>query len=185
MTPPFRVAAQEKRARFVDAYLSTLDGVQSARAAGYVGSHLDRRALLLLQHKWVSAEIARRRAIQIAQANLSAVRVLEELRRLAFVDARDFFREDGTLKPLAELTPEQGACVASFEIVVKNAAAGDGMQDIVHKLKFWDKTRALNDLARHFALLVDKVQVSAGDGLAAAIAEGRIRAAARNRKARE
>lgn len=182
MTKP-RAAAQEKRARFVDAYLETLNGAQSAARAGYVGTHLDRRAGLLLAHPWVSAAIARRRAIQIEQADLSAVRVLEELRRLAFVDARDFFRADGTLKPLGELTPEQSACVASFEVVIKNTAAGDGVQDKVHKLKFWDKTKALNDLARHFALLVDKVQVSAGDGLAAAIAEGRQRAAARNRTA--
>jgi len=102
---------------------------------------------------------------QIAKADLSATRVLEELRRLAMVDARSFWDDSGNLKPIKDLTPEQGSCLAGFEAVIKNAAAGDGVTDTVHKIKFWDKPRALEALAKHFALLTDVVKVTADNEL--------------------
>ena len=79
-------------------------------------------------HVGVAQAIRAGQATQLAKADLSAARVLEELRRIAFVDARDFWRSAGTLKPVGELTAEQGACLASFEAIIKNAAAGDNKQ---------------------------------------------------------
>src|SRR5438874_1730402 len=54
-------------------------------------------------------------------ATLSAARVLEEIKTLALVDMRGFFDEAGNLKPVHLLTPEQGACLAGFEVIKKNA----------------------------------------------------------------
>ena len=102
----------------------------------------------------------------IERAALTAARVLEEYRRLAFVDARDFWSTDGTLKPIHELTAEQGSALAGFEAIIKNAQAGDGVTDLVHKIKFWDKTRALEALAKHFGLVPDKVEMTVTDGAA-------------------
>jgi hypothetical protein len=42
--------------------------------------------------------------------------------------------------------------------MVKNAAAGDGKTDVIHKVKLWDKVRALELLAKHFALLVERTE---------------------------
>jgi len=39
-------------------------------------------------------------------------------------------------------------------------AAGDGHTDTIHKMKFWPKVHALDLLAKHFALLVEKVDVT-------------------------
>lgn len=69
--------------------------------------------------------------------------MLDELRRLALVDARSFWDGEGRLKKPSELTPEQGAALAGFEVLIKNAKAGDGQTDEIHKIKLWDKTRAL------------------------------------------
>ncbi len=96
------------------------------------------------------------------QEELTAKRVLEELRRLAFADIRGLFTEEGNLKPLHTLTPEQAAAIASFEIVTKNVTAGDGHVDTVCKIKAWDKTRSLEMLAKHFALLTEKIEHSGG-----------------------
>jgi hypothetical protein len=46
--------------------------------------------------------------------------------------------------------------------VKKNATAGDGVIDTIHKFKVWDKPKALSDLAKHFGLLVDKVEITSG-----------------------
>jgi hypothetical protein len=44
---------------------------------------------------------------------------------VSLADVRDFFDEDGNLRPVSQWTPEMGRLVSSMEIVVKNAAGGD------------------------------------------------------------
>jgi len=100
---------------------------------------------------------ARERVIQAA--GLTAARVLEEYRRLAFADTRAFFDEHGNAKAIKDLTAEQGSQLAGFEVLIKNAKAGDGVQDTIHKFRLWDKTRALEALAKHFGLLVERVEM--------------------------
>jgi hypothetical protein len=60
-------------------------------------------------------------------------------------DERDITR----LKKPRELTAEQDAVLASFEVLIKNAKAGDGQIHEIHKIKLWDKTHALEALAKH------------------------------------
>jgi len=93
---------------------------------------------------------------------LTAVRVLEELRRLAFSDVGVLFDESGKLKPIHSMTKEERSAIAGLEVIVKNAEAGDGHTDTVHKVKVWDKVRALESLAKHFGLLTEKVEHSGG-----------------------
>ena len=42
-----------------------------------------------------------------------------------------------------------GAAVASVEVIIKNAKAGEGHTDAVHKIRFNSKTRALEVLCKH------------------------------------
>lgn len=95
---------------------------------------------------------------QLAKADLTAVRVLEEMRRLAFSDVRQLFDEQGNLRPIHTLTPEQSACIAGLEVIIKNAKAGDGVTDTVHKVKVWDKPKVLDMLGKHFGILTEQVQ---------------------------
>ena len=98
------------------------------------------------------------------------------------VDLRGFFDEDGNIKSVKDLTAEQGACLSGFEVIIKNAEAGDGITDTVHKFKVWDKTRALEMLARHFKLLTDVVQVESSEASLAELAKGTRRATADRQK---
>lgn len=98
----------------------------------------------------------------LASEGLSAARVLEEYARLAFFDTRSFFDDAGNLKPLRDLTPEQGAALAGVEVIIKNAKAGDGATDTVHKIKLWDKTKALDSLAKHFGILKETLEHTGG-----------------------
>ena len=81
---------------------------------------------------------------------------------------------------MQDLTAEQGACLSSFEVIIKNAAAGDGIVDTIHKIKVWAKTRALEMLAKHFKLLTDVVQFETTDEALLRLDGGRARSA--NRK---
>lgn len=107
------------------------------------------------------AKEAAQRAYVKSEA-LTAQRVLEELRRLAFSDVGTLFDENGKLRPMHTMTREERAAIAGLEVIVKNAEAGDGHTDTVHKVKVWDKVRALEQLAKHFGLLTEKVEHSGG-----------------------
>jgi phage terminase small subunit len=151
-----------KQARFVGEYLKDLNATQAAIRAGYSERAARQAGYQLLTNSDVAIAVQQGQARQLESAELSAARVLEEYRRLAFSDIRSFFDEQGNLKPIHQLTPEQGSCLASMEVIIKNAEAGDGQTDRVHKFRVWDKTKALTDLAKHFALLTEKVEHSGG-----------------------
>jgi phage terminase small subunit len=147
-----------KQARFVAEYLIDLNAKQAAVRAGYSEKTAASQGARLLTNVEVAQAVAAGKSKQLETADLSATRVLEEMRRLAMVDLRGFFDEHGNLKPIKDLTADQGAALASFEVIKKNAEAGDGLVDTVHKFKVWDKTRALEMLAKHFGLLVEKME---------------------------
>jgi len=58
-------------------------------------------------------------------------------------------------------------------------AAGEG---VVHKIKFWDKPRALEMLAKHFRLLGEQTDTVAVEELLKRLDEGRARNAKRKKE---
>jgi phage terminase small subunit len=166
-----------KQQRFVDEYLVDLNATDAARRAGYSAKTAEQQGPRLLGNVGVQAAIQRQQAKRVDKTGLTADRVLEEYRRLGFSNVQSLLDADGNLRPLHELPAEVAAAISSVEVVMKNAAAGDGKIDRVLKIKLWDKTRTLNDLARHFALLVDRVEVSGDLSLTAKIAAARQRGA--------
>lgn len=149
-----------KQERFVAEYLIDLNGTQAAIRAGYSPKTAATQAEALLRKPDIAASVTAHKAKQLERADLTATRVLEELRRLAFSDVRQLFDNDGNLKPLHTLSAEDSACIAGLEVIIKNAEAGDGKTDKVHKIKIWDKTKTLDSLAKHFGLLTEKVEHS-------------------------
>lgn len=152
----------DRQRRFAAEYLVDLNAAAAARRAGYAARSADTQAWDLLRKPELAKAVQVGKARQLAEADLTAARVLEELRRIGFNDPRGF-SDKGRIKRLEELTAEQAACVASVEIILKNAKAGDGVVDEVLKMRFWDKPKALDLLARHFALLHDSVEVRTDD----------------------
>lgn len=150
----------DKHARFVSEYLKDLNATQAAIRVGYSAKWAHKNATRLTANDGIAHAITIGRAKQLEVAEVSAARVIEEYRRIAFADARVFWDAEGNLKPVTAWTAEQGSVVSDFEVIKKNAAAGDGIIDTVHKIKRWDKTKALEALAKHFGLLEDKLDVT-------------------------
>lgn len=167
-----------KQERFIAEYLIDLNGTQAAIRAGYSKATANRIASNLLSKVDIAEEIARKRTVQIEQADLSATRVLEELRRLSLSDLADAIDEStGKLKPLHQMPAHIRAAIASVKLTKKNLTAGDGVTEDVVEIKLWDKPRALEMLAKHFKLLTDVMQVQDADGHIAALMRGRERVA--------
>lgn len=172
------MALNPKQQRFVAEYLVDLNATQAAIRAGYSEDTAGSIGGENLQKPEIAAAIAEGKAKQLKSTDISATRVLEELRRLAFIDMRGYYDDLGNLKPIQELSDDQGAALAGMEVIIKNAEAGDGVTDRIHKFKVWDKTRALEMLAKHFKLLTDVMKIEDANAI-----EGRL-TAARNRLAK-
>lgn len=149
-----------KEARFVAEYLVDFNGTEAAKRAGYSVKTAYSAANRLLKKVEIQRAVEIRREKAVERTELRVERVIEELRRLALGDIGKLFDELGNLKPLHTLAPEDRACIAGVEVVIKNAKAGDGVTDTIHKIKCWDKPKSLELLARYFGILKDKLEVS-------------------------
>src|SRR3990167_7366823 len=93
---------------------------------------------------------------------LTVESTVEAIRRGQQYDIRGLLDGDGNFKPLQQLTEEEAWCIAGAEVIVKNAAAGDGHTDTVLKLKFIDRGRYVELAAKHQGMLTEKVENSGG-----------------------
>lgn len=116
-------------------------------------------AALLLAKPSIKAAIAAKTAVQLGKIELTGEMVKERLRLLAFQDIRQLFDEHGDLRPLHTLPDDAAVLVAGLEVIIKNAAAGDGVTDRIHKIKVVDQVKPLELLAKHFGLLQETLQV--------------------------
>jgi len=124
----------------------------AAVAAGYSESDAGSRGAKLAKRPEIAARIA-----ELQEAAAEAVvetvrvtreRVLQELERLAFFDARKLFNEEGEFRRITELDEDTARAVTVV----------DG------KLRLADKNAALQSLARHLGMFRDKVELTGADG---------------------
>jgi phage terminase small subunit len=167
-----------KQQRFVAEYLIDLNATQAAQRAGYSRRTANEQGARLLANVSVQAAVQAGKAQQLARVDVTAEGVVQELAGVGFSNVQRLFRPTGELIPVHELPPAVAASIASIEVILKNAEAGDGKIDRVLKVRLWDKVRGLELLARRFGLLVDKVEISGDLSLTAKIAAARQRGAA-------
>lgn len=168
-----------KQARFVAEYLKDLNGKQAAIRAGYRPSRAEGTASELLANRKVSEAVAAAQAEQVSACKLTAADTLEAIRRQVVGDIRQLFDADGNPRPITDLSAEDAALIAGFEVVIKNAAAGDGHTDRVLKIKLKDQSRYVEMAAKYFALLTDRVRLDNVDDLLSLLDAGRRRNAQR------
>mgnify|MGYP001557949899 FL=1 len=155
-----------------------LNAAAAARRMGFAHARANVMGVLMLQRQVVAYEVKRLLRRQFSLLDLTAERVLEELRRVALADPRALFDDAGRLRPLTELTAEQSACIASMDVVKRNLTGGDGEVETIYRVKCWDKTKALELLAKYFGLLVERVEVDLSEDLVRRLEAGRERARA-------
>jgi phage terminase small subunit len=144
---------------FVREYLKHGNGTRAAIEAGYSPSGADVQAVRLLGNASVKAEIARRGKRIEERAEISAAEVLREMKRIAMADISQAYDENGNLKKIHEIPEDVRRAIAGVEVDELWAGGRERTQiGETRKLKFWDKTKALDQLARHLSLFNDKVE---------------------------
>lgn len=90
-------------------------------------------------------------------------RVLQEYAKIAFFDIRKLHDDNGNLLPINKLDDESAHVVAGLEVIeFDSETKGFG---VVKKIKLIDKKGALDSIAKHLGMFVEKVEHSGKVGL--------------------
>jgi phage terminase small subunit len=148
------VALTPKHAAFVREYLVDLNATQACIRAGYSKKTAETQGSRLFRNVQVRAEIDKQLAKRTNKAEVTAEEVLREIKRLAFADPSQVLGSNGYLLTLNEMPEEIRRTISSVDM------SGDGGT----KIKFWDKTKALELLGKHLKLFTEKMEVTGKDG---------------------
>ncbi|OWK39535.1 terminase small subunit [Fimbriiglobus ruber] len=175
-----------KQEKFCQKYIELGNASEAYRQA-YDAENMSPEAIheeayRLTIHPDVSLRIEDLRRLARKRHEVTADRVIAEYAKLAFLDIRKAFDEDGNLKPIHEMDDDTAAAIAGLEVEVKRVA-GSSSDDLesqahggalkrtyadlstrIHKIKLADKKGALDSLARHLGMFTDKTELSGPNG---------------------
>jgi phage terminase small subunit len=152
----------QKALRFAREYLVDLNATQAAIRAGYSEKTAYSIGQELLKKPEIAALVQEGQAKRAMRTQVTVDRVLEEAARIAFVDIRDFYDDQGRLKDPKTWSEHQAAAVASIESFEEYTGRGEDREAIgmARKIKLWDKRAQLETLFKHLGMLKERVEVS-------------------------
>ena len=104
-------------------------------------------------------------------------RALREAAMLAYSNIQDVLDDDGNIRPIKDWPRELAAAVSSIDMTKKHLTAGDGKQEDVVRIRFWDKPSNLTLLFKHLNLLTERLHLSADKEIVDRLMAGRQRLA--------
>ena len=147
-----------KQKRFADEYLIDCNATQAAIRAGYKRSeYTDTNANKLLENTSVAEAIEKAMAERSKRTGINQDRVVEELAKLAFVNAADVI-DVNTATVLKDAKPEDLACIQSVK-VKKTTKGKDTIEE--REVRFYDKKDSLVQLGKHLGMFKDKLELEA------------------------
>lgn len=194
------MALTAKQEQFVREYLVDLNATQAAIRAGYSAANADKIGSELLGKTGVREAVDAAKAKRATKTDLSSERVLQEIQAMAFWDPADLVE---IMVPVDDPSTvdriEPGAALVEIDGVTYVISGISGARDIKKlpegirraivgwgydknqnfTLKLADKSKALDQLARHLSLYNDKLQVEVTDNLADRMARAKARANAK------
>ena len=145
----------KKQKRFCEEYLIDLNATQAAIRAGYSPDTAKAIGCENLTKPDIRAHIDLVMAERSRRTGVNADRVVQELAKIAFVNATDVIDpKTATVKENA--LPEDTAAIQSVKV---KTFGEDGLE---REIKMADKLRALEMLGRHLGMFKDKLELSGG-----------------------
>ncbi len=148
------LTSREKR--FVAEYLKDQNATKAIVRCGYKGKNARVIGPRLYARVGVRAAIDAKLDKIHEDAGVTQERILTALLRIAEIDPRKLFDKSGLLLKIHEIPDQIAATIASIE--------SDDSNGEVRKIKFWDKTRALELLGKHLKMFTDRAEISDGSG---------------------
>ena len=143
-----------KQKRFVKEYMIDLNATQAAIRAGYSQKTSHSQGPRLLENVEVQALIEKKQGKLSKRFEITQERVIKEWAAIAFANPKAYFKRDKkgnvTLRDFDEMTDEQLAAISG---VMQYGGKGEGRM----LLKFWNKPKSLEMIARHLGMFEDKL----------------------------
>ena len=116
----------------------------------------------LLRNAKVQEYISEKMKEREKRTEITQDMVIKELAKIAFLDIRKLYTENGQLKNIADMDSETAGAISSLETLEEYEGYGDDREKIgdTQKVKLLDKTKALELLGRHLGIFNDKIDVN-------------------------
>lgn len=151
--------------RFCDEYLIDLNATRAYKVA-YPKCKKDETANAassrMLRNVKVQEYISEKQKEIEKRTEVTQDMVIKELAKIAFLDIRKLYTENGQLKNVADIDSDTAGAISSLETLEEYEGYGDDREKIgdTQKVKLLDKTKALELLGRHLGIFNDKMDVN-------------------------
>ncbi len=151
----------QKQKAFATEYVIDYNATQAAIRAGYSEKAAYNQGNRLMKNDEVQAMIGELEEAASERTAITKDMVVKELAKIAFVDPRKLFDEEGRPKDIRFLDPDTAAALSSVDIYEEFDYNGDEkeLSGYTKKYKWADKLRALEMLGKHLGMFTDKVHV--------------------------
>ncbi len=143
----------ERQKLFCKEYVKDMNGTQAAIRAGYSVVSARETASEILSYSYAKAYLSSLMHKRATKLEISSDKVLREFAKIAFIDIRQYYNEDGTLKPIHELSDEAAASLSGIEVENIYAQSEPGKRKVkvgeLVKIKMHSKLQALENVAKH------------------------------------
>ncbi|MBS5682294.1 MAG: terminase small subunit [Clostridium sp.] len=151
--------------RFCDEYLIDLNATRAYKVA-YPRCKKDETANAassrMLRNVKVQEYISEKQKEIEKRTEVTQDMVIKELAKIAFLDIRKLYTENGQLKNVADIDSDTAGAISSLETLEEYEGYGDDREKIgdTQKVRLLDKTKALELLGRHLGIFNDKMDVN-------------------------
>ena len=153
----------EKQRLFCLEYIKDFNATRAYIASGYSASGAAVSGSKLLTNTKIQQELAGAIEKTFKGVGLEADRVIQEIMKMAFFNAKDLYDEDGNLKNIHDMPDEVTCCIAGIEVdTAKILRDQDGTPEEIHqlkKVKLWNKDKALETLCKYLGILIERREV--------------------------
>lgn len=155
-----------KQAAFVREYLVDLNATQAAIRASYSPRTAEKIGSENLKKPEIARAIAEALKRRADRVEVKQDDVLRELLRIMSCDIGHAFDDAGRLRPLKEMPEDVRRVISGVEVTQLFDGTG---ADRYHsgdllKVKFWDKTKAIELAGKHLALFTERHEHTGKDG---------------------
>ena len=146
--------------RFCDEYLIDLNATRAYKVA-YPNCKKDATARTngskLLTITNIQNYISERMQEREKRTEVTQDMVIKELAKIAFLDIRKLYTENGQLRNVADIDDDTAGAISSLETLEEYDGYGDDREKIgdTQKVKLLDKTKALELLGKHLGMFND------------------------------
>lgn len=150
--------------RFCDEYLIDLNATRAYKVA-YPKCKEDETANAassrMLRNVKVQEYISEKQKEIEKRTEVTQDMVIKELAKIAFLDIRKLYTENGQLKNVADIDSDTAGAISSLETLEEYEGYGDDRKKIgdTQKVKLLDKTKALELLGKHLGMFKEKVTI--------------------------